>query len=108
MVTLTCDACTGRVRQGVTRLVKSETEVVNSARSFYKCFVKHLQKPLLKACQHYILTFEFHNKLGSRPDTKKWPGIPETRKFHSIGNTENNDLYFRTFLMLLLRLFTWH
>ena len=65
-----CDACIGRVKQGVTRLVKSGTEVVNSARSFYECCVKHLQKPLLKACQHYILTFEFHNKLSSRPDTK--------------------------------------
>ena len=66
-----CDACTGRVKQGVTRLVKSETKVVNSTRAFYKCCVKHLQKPLLKACQHYILTFEFHNKLSSRSDTKK-------------------------------------
>ena len=66
-----CDACTGRVKQGVTRLVKSEAEVVNSARSFYECCVKHLQKPLLKACQHHILTFEFHNKLSSRPDMKK-------------------------------------
>ena len=93
-----CDACTGKVKQGVTRLVKSGTEVVNSTRSFYECCVKHLQKPLLKACQHYILTFEFHNKLSSRPDTKKWPGIPEMRKFHSICNTENNYLYFHTFL----------
>ena len=56
-----CDACTGRVKQGLTRLVKSGTEVVNSTRSFYECCVKHLQKPLLKACEHYILTFEFHN-----------------------------------------------
>ena len=39
-----CDACTGRVKQGVTRLVKSGTEVVNSTRSFYDCCVKHLQK----------------------------------------------------------------
>ena len=48
-----CDACTGRVKQGVTRLVKSEAEVFNNARSFYECCVKHLQKPLLKACQHH-------------------------------------------------------
>ena len=32
-----CDACTGRVKQGVTRLVKAGTEVVNSAKTFYKC-----------------------------------------------------------------------
>ena len=92
-----CDACTGRVKQGVTRLVKSGTEVVNSAKSFYKCCVKHLQKPLAKECQHYMLTFEYHNKLSSRPDSKKWPGIPETRKFPSIGNTENKEVYFHTF-----------
>ena len=34
-----CDACTGRVKQGVTRLVKAGTEVVNSAKTFYKCCV---------------------------------------------------------------------
>ena len=68
-----CDACTGRVKQGVTRLVKAGTEVVNSAKTFYKCCVKHLQKPKTNgnACQHYILTFELHNKLKSRPDAKK-------------------------------------
>ena len=46
-----CDACTGRVKQGVTRLVKSEQEVVNSARTFYESCVKHLQKPLLESGQ---------------------------------------------------------
>ena len=30
-----CNACTGRVKQGVTRLVQTEVEVVNSAKSFY-------------------------------------------------------------------------
>ena len=92
-----CDACTGRVKQGVTRLVQTEVEVVNSAKSFYYACVKHLQKPLLQKCQHHVLTFEFHNKLKSRPNTEKWPGIPETRKFHSIGNTQNGDVYLRTF-----------
>ena len=92
-----CDTCTGRVKQGVTRLVKNEAEVVNSAKSFYETCIKHLQKPKTQDCQHHILTFEYHNKLKSRPDTKKWPAIPGTRKFHSIGNTKNGDVYLCTF-----------
>ena len=40
-----CDACTGRVKQGLTRLVQSEQEVVNDAWTFYETCVKHLQKP---------------------------------------------------------------
>ena len=52
---------------------------------------------MLQKCKHHILTFEFHNKLKSRPNTEKWPAIPETRKFHSIGNTQNCDVYLRTF-----------
>ena len=50
-----CDACTGRVKQGVTRLVQTEVEVINSAKSFYYACVKHLQKHLLQKCQHHIL-----------------------------------------------------
>ena len=74
-----CDACTGRVKQGVTRLVKSEQEVVNSAQTFYETCVKHLEKPLIESedkCQHYILTFEYHKKLG---------------------NTNGRELYYRKF-----------
>ena len=67
-------------------------------KSFYDTCVKHLQKPLLQECQHHVPTFEFHNKLKSRPDTKTWPAIPETRKFHSIGNTKSGDVYLRTFM----------
>ena len=52
---------------------------------------------MLQKCQHHILTFEFHNKLKSGPNTQKWPGIPETKKFHSIGNTQNGDVYLCTF-----------
>ena len=88
-----CDACTGRVKQGVTRLVQMEAEVVNSAKIFDDTCIKHLQKPKSHDCQHHILTFDYHHKLKSRPDTKKWPAIPETRKFHSIGNMKNGDVY---------------
>ena len=92
-----CNACTGRVKQGVTRLVKAGIEVVNSAKTFYKCCVKHLQKPKTNACQHYILVFELHNKLKSRPNVEKWPPVPDTRKYHSIGNGQNGNLDVRTF-----------
>ena len=86
-----CDACTGRVKQGITQLVKSEIETVNSGTEFYEAAQKHLAKPLKtqQACQHHILTFEYHKHLGKQPDTKKYVPIPETHKLHSIGNSDN-------------------
>ena len=92
-----CDACTGRVKQGVTRLVQTEEVVVNSAKSFYDTCIKYLQKPKTHDCQHHVLTFEYHNKLKHRPNTLNLPTIPDTRKFHSIGNTKSADVYLRTF-----------
>ena len=95
-----CDACTGRVKQGVSRLVQSEMEVGNSAKTFYTACVKHLAKPPKcnsGECQHYILIFELHPKLVSRPKTTSWPGVPDTCKIHSIGNTNTNDIYIRTY-----------
>ena len=95
-----CDACTGRVKQGVTRLVQSEQEVVNDAGTFYETCVKHLEKPLVQSedtCQHYMLTLEYHNKLGNRPSTLHLQGIPETCKLHQIGNTNSKALYYRKF-----------
>ena len=32
--------------------------------------MKHLQKPKTTACQHYVLQFELHKKLKSRPNTQ--------------------------------------
>ena len=95
-----CYACTGRVKQGVTRLIQTEQEVVNSAQTFYEASIKHLQKPLTQsqdACQHYILTFEYHNKLGKRPSTINLTPIPGTHKIHQIGNTGAKELYYRKF-----------
>ena len=94
-----CDACTGRVKQAVTNLVKSEQAVVNSAQSFYSTCVEHLQKPMEASdkCQHYMLTFESHEKICKRPNNKNWQGIPDTRKLHQIGNTGGNVLYFCKF-----------
>ena len=94
------DACTGHVKQGITRLVKNETEIVNSALAFYQAGVKHLEKPLKSenVCQHHILTFELHKKIGTRPKTINWVPVPETCKTHSIGNMGNPSLlYFRNF-----------
>ena len=96
-----CDACTGRVKQGVIRLVHSGTEVVNLAETLFTTCVKHLEKPLQKQseeCQHHILTFHLHKRLKARPDTRTWPGVPNTHKFHSTGNTNINDVYLRTFM----------
>ena len=85
-----CDACTGRVKQGVTRLAKSEQEVVNNAQSFYDACVKHLQISPTNddKCQHYMITFHFQKQLGKRPKTDSLIGIPETCKLHQIGNME--------------------
>ena len=90
-----CDACTGRVKQGVTRLVR-KGDVVNNAETFYDTCVKHLEKPMdiSDKCQHYMLTFELHRKICKRPSTEKWPGIPDTRKLHQIGNRRGKVLYF--------------
>ena len=84
-----CHACSGRVKQGVTRLVKNGQAVINSAETFYDTGVEHLEKPMETSdkCQHYMLTFELHRKVCKRPSTLKWPSIPETHKLHQIGNT---------------------
>ena len=83
-----CDAYTGRVKQGVSRLVKSGQAVIDDA-----------QKPLIQSdkCQHHIVTFELHKKIGKRPSTIQLVGIPETRKLHQIGNAGGKVLNFRKF-----------
>ena len=40
-----CDACTGRVKQAVSRLVKSGQAVIDDAQSFYDACIQHLEKP---------------------------------------------------------------
>ena len=95
-----CDACMSQIKQGVSRLVHSGTEVVNSAGTLFTTCLKHLQKTLTKQseeCQHHILTFHLHKTLKSRPHTISWPGVPNTCKFRSIGNTNTKDVYLRNF-----------
>ena len=57
--------------------------------------MKHLQKPKTNgnAYQHYILTFELHNKLKTRQDAKKSKAVPDTRSYQSIANWQNGKLY---------------
>ena len=89
-----CDACTGRVKQGITRLVKCGTEVVNSAVSFYDIAKKHLETdpvPFDKY-QHFLQTFYFINKLPQRPITHTWTKVPDTRKLESVSNTNTPNL----------------
>ena len=80
-------------------IVKSGQAVVNDAESFYNACVEHLQKPIEASdkSQHYILTFELHQKVCKRPCTLKWPGIPESQKLHQIGDTGGKALHFCKF-----------
>ena len=50
-----CDTCTGRVKQGITWLVRSGTEVVNLAVSFYDIAKKQLETDSVPfdKCQHF-------------------------------------------------------
>ena len=80
--------------------MKNCTEVVNSATAFHQAAVKHLAKPvkLENVCQHHILMFELHKKIGTRPKTMHWVPVPETHKLHGIGNTGNpSPLYLCNF-----------
>ena len=100
------------MKQRVTRLVKNVDVVVNNAETFYDTCVKHLEKPMDTSdrCQPYMLTFELQRKICKRPSTEKWPGIPDTRKLHQIGNTGGGGESFvlLKFLMLLLWMPTWN
>ena len=74
-----CDNCMGRVRQGITRLVKSGTEVVNLAVSFYEIAKKFLVTDPVSfdKCQHFLQIFHFTNKLQQRPITHKWTTVSD-------------------------------
>ena len=89
-----CDGCAGRIKQKVSALVKAETGVVNSPQTFYKLCKEHIEKAPVpdKPCQHFVQTFEFTQKLASHPNTGKWPGLPNTRKLHSMINASNKNV----------------
>ena len=89
-----CDGCAGRIKQKVSALVKAETGVVNSPQTFYEICKEHIEKPPVpdKPCQHFVQTFEFTQKLASHPNTGKLPGLPDTRKLHSMINASNKNV----------------
>ena len=83
-----CDACTGRVKQGITRLVKTSTEVVNSAKSFFNVATEHLAKENAEPgkCIHFKQTFHFTSKIPSRPKGSGLTAVPETRQLNCVCN----------------------
>ena len=84
-----CDACAGRIKGRLAKLVKTESAVVNTARSCFDACKEFFETrwPDKDECCHYILTFNYVGKLGKRPDTSKWKGVAQTREhMHSIMN----------------------
>ena len=85
-----CDACAGRVKNKLSTLVRSQTVVVNSAKTCYEALKQHLetQWPAKTECMHYMLSVNFTPKISKRPNTLKWKGVKDTRAhMHSIMNT---------------------
>ena len=88
-----CDACAGRIKGRLANLVKTETVVVNSAKSCFDAHKEYFETtwPEKDQCCHYMLTFNYVGKLGKRPDTSKWKGVEHTREhLHSIMNRRDN------------------
>ena len=75
-----CDACAGRVKTQLTNLVKTETCVINNAKSCFEAAKDNLESqwPVDAECKHYLLTFNFTPKLTRRPNTSKWGGVKDT------------------------------
>ena len=85
-----CDACAGRVKSKLSSLVRSESVVVNNAKTCYEALKEHLetQWPAKTECMHYMMTVNFTQKTSKRPSTLKWKGVKDTRAhMHSIMNT---------------------
>ena len=85
-----CDACAGRVKSGITNLVKTQEYVINDAATCFEAAKANLESewPGDGECKHYMLTFHFMKKNNKRPDTKKWSDVKDTRThMNSIMNT---------------------
>ena len=84
-----CDACAGRIKGRLANLVKTETVVINSAKTCFNACKQYFETtcPKKDECCHYTLTFNYVGKLSKRPDTSKWKGVEHTRQpLHSIVN----------------------
>ena len=88
------DGCAGHVKQKVASLVKSETVVVSSPEKFYEFCKKEIEEAPTQngACEHFIQTFEFTQKLVRRPNVSKLTALPDTRKLHSLINASNKNI----------------
>ena len=74
-----CDACTGRVKQGITRLVKTTTEIV--ARKQLAT-----EKAEKGKCVHKKQTFHCTPKIPTRPKASILIHVPETRQLNCVCN----------------------
>ena len=83
-----CDACTGRVKQTITRLVKTSTEVVNSAKSFFDVAKEHLtrKKAEPEKCVHFRQTFHYTPKIPTRPKASTLTPVPKTKQLNCVCN----------------------
>ena len=82
-----CDGCAGRIKQKVS----AETGVVNSPQTFYELCKEHIEKPPVPD-KPFVQMFEFTQKLASHPKIGTWPGLPDTRKLHSMINASNRNV----------------
>lgn len=84
-----CDAVTGRVKQGIGRLVRNRHVEVNSAQTMFTAGLENLQTDQEMTCKkHYRMTWLYTPKIGNRPNTSKWTGIPDSRDFlHCVANS---------------------
>ena len=84
-----CDAVTGRVKQGIGRLVRNRQVEVNSAQTMFSAGLENLQTNQEMSCgKHYRMTWLFTPKIGNRPNTAKWSGIPDSRDYlHCVANS---------------------
>ena len=93
-----CDACTGRVKQAITRLVKTTTEVVNSAKSFFEVAKEHLTREKAEPgkCVHFRQTFHYTPKIPTRPRASTLTPVPETRQLNCVcNNGKTNEVMTR-------------
>ena len=89
-----CNACAGRVKQKIDRLVKSEAAVINCATELFEACKHHLEKEDVQDgnCVHFLQTYHYTQKLSNRPNTDKWTTVPDTRKLHSLTNVPGTKI----------------
>ena len=86
-----CDACTGCIKQGMVRLVKSGMCVADTPQTLYAEVKKHLTTENSKPgkCVHFRHTFHFTSKLANSPKVNNLTAIPETPQLHVVCNSGN-------------------